>query len=67
MAKDYVQKQTIHFEEAFAPVTHLESVQLLIVLSTMNGCEVHHLDVKLAFICTITSWLRNKGSIKEGV
>ena len=50
VAKGYVQKQGIDFEEAFAPVTRLETVRLLLALAAKNEWEVHHLDVKSAFL-----------------
>ena len=50
VAKGYVQKQGIDFEEAFAPVTRLETVRLLLALAARNGWVVHHLDVKSAFL-----------------
>lgn len=37
LAKGYVQKQGIDFEEIFAPVTRLETVRLLQVVSAKNG------------------------------
>lgn len=50
VAKGYVQKQGVDFEEAFAPVTRLEIVRLLLALAATNSWEVHHLDVKSAFL-----------------
>lgn len=50
MAKGYVKKQGIDFEEVFAPVTRLETVRLLLALAAKNEWEVHHLDVKSAFL-----------------
>lgn len=50
VAKGYVQKQGVDFNEVFAPVTRLETVRLLIALAAKNGWEVHHLDVKSAFL-----------------
>lgn len=50
MAKGYVEKQGVDFEEVFAPVTRLETVRLLLALATKNRWEIHHLDVKLAFL-----------------
>lgn len=50
VAKGYVQRQGIDFEEVFAPVTRLETVHLLLALAAKNSWEVHHLDVKSAFL-----------------
>lgn len=50
VAKGYVQEKVIDFEELFAPVTRLETVRLLLALAAKNSCEVHHLDVKTAFL-----------------
>lgn len=50
VAKGYVQEHGIDFEEIFAPVTRLETVRLLLALSAKNNWEVHHLDVKTAFL-----------------
>lgn len=50
VAKGYVQKLGIDFEEAFAPVTRMETVRLLLALAARNEWEVHHLDVKSAFL-----------------
>lgn len=50
VAKGYVQKQGIDYEEVFAPVTRLETVRLLLALAAKHEWEVHHLDVKSAFL-----------------
>lgn len=50
VAKEYVQKWGVDFEEIFAPVTRLETVRLLLALAAKHGWEVHHLDVKTAFL-----------------
>jgi hypothetical protein len=50
VAKGYVQREGVDFEEVFAPVARLDSVRLLIAMAAQEGWEVHHLDVKSAFL-----------------
>jgi hypothetical protein len=50
VAKGYVQKQGINFEEVFAPVARLDTVRLILALAANRGWQVHHLDVKSAFL-----------------
>jgi len=50
VAKGYVQKQGVDYEEVFAPVARLDTVKLLLALAANRGWEVHHLDVKTAFL-----------------
>lgn len=50
VAKGYIQRYRIDFEEVFAPVTRIETVRFLIALAASNGWEIHHLDVKTAFL-----------------
>ena len=50
MAKGYVQKQGVDFEEVFAPVARLESVRLLLAIAAHYSWEVYHMDVKYAFL-----------------
>ncbi|KAD3069345.1 hypothetical protein E3N88_37225 [Mikania micrantha] len=50
VAKGYIQKQGVDYEEVFAPVARLETVRLVLALSAQNGWPVHHLDVKTAFL-----------------
>lgn len=58
VAKGYVQKRGVDYDEVYAPVTRLETVRLLLALSAKKNWEVHHLDVKTAFL---------NGEIKEDV
>ena len=58
VAKGYVQKHGIDFDEVFAPVARIETVRFIIALAATNGWEVHHLDVKTAFL---------HGELKENV
>jgi hypothetical protein len=50
VAKGYVQRPGIDFEEVYAPVARLESVRLLLAVAAQEGWEVHHMDVKSAFL-----------------
>ncbi|GJV39898.1 zinc finger, CCHC-type containing protein [Tanacetum coccineum] len=38
------------YDEVFAPVARMETVRLILALSAYHGWEVHHLDVKSAFL-----------------
>ncbi|KAG7587705.1 GAG-pre-integrase domain [Arabidopsis suecica] len=58
VAKGYVQRHGIDFEEIFAPVARIETIRFIIALAASNGWEVHHLDVKTAFL---------PGELKEDV
>jgi hypothetical protein len=50
VAKGYVQKQGVDYKEVFAPVARLDTVRLLLALAAQQGWEVHHMDVKSAFL-----------------
>lgn len=45
-----MQKYGVDFEEVFAPVTRLETLRLLLALAAKHEWEVHHLEVKSAFL-----------------
>ncbi|XP_033129820.1 uncharacterized protein LOC103872873 isoform X1 [Brassica rapa] len=50
VAKGYVQKHGIDYDEVFAPVARIETIRLVIALAAARNWEVHHLDVKTAFL-----------------
>nr|GEW82899.1 ribonuclease H-like domain, reverse transcriptase, RNA-dependent DNA polymerase [Tanacetum cinerariifolium] len=50
VAKGYIQQHVIDFEEVFAPVARMETIRLLLAIAATNKWEVHHLDVKSAFL-----------------
>jgi len=50
VAKGYVQRYGVDFEEVFAPVARLKIIRLFVNLASSNGWEIHHLDVKTAFL-----------------
>jgi hypothetical protein len=45
-----VQRPGIDFDEVFTPVARLESVRMLLAVAAHEGWEVHHMDVKSAFL-----------------
>lgn len=55
VAKGYAQKQGVDYEEVFAPVARLETVRLILALATQGSWEVHHMDVKSAFLNGVLS------------
>nr|GEX64148.1 ribonuclease H-like domain, reverse transcriptase, RNA-dependent DNA polymerase [Tanacetum cinerariifolium] len=50
VAKGYIQEHGIYFEEVFVPVARMETIRLLLAIASNNKWEVHHLDVKYAFL-----------------
>ena len=50
VARGFVQREGIDFEEVFAPVARMESVRLLLAMAAAKDWRVHHLDVKFAFL-----------------
>ena len=50
VAKGYAQRQGVDYEEVFAPVARLETVRLILALAAHGKWEVHHMDVKSAFL-----------------
>jgi hypothetical protein len=50
VAKGFVQQQGVDFEEVFAPVARLDTIRFILALVANRGWQVHHLDVKTAFL-----------------
>jgi hypothetical protein len=58
VVKGYSQVQGVDFDDVFAPVARLETVRVLLALAAQGEWEVHHMDVKSAFL---------NGNLKEDV
>nr|GEY42792.1 retrovirus-related Pol polyprotein from transposon TNT 1-94 [Tanacetum cinerariifolium] len=50
VAKGYVQKEGVDFEESFAPVARLEAVRLFIAYAAHKSFTIYQMDVKTAFL-----------------
>ena len=50
VAKGYAQIQGVDYDEVFAPVARLEIVRILLSLAAQGEWEVHHMNVKSAFL-----------------
>lgn len=50
VANGYVQQQGLDSEEVFALVARIESVRPLLAMAAQEGWQVHHMDVKSAFL-----------------
>ena len=58
VAKGFSQVQGIDYNYPFAPAKNMDSVRLVLAITTSKQWEVHHMDVKSAFI---------HGDIKEDI
>jgi hypothetical protein len=45
-----VQKERVDFDDVFAPVARMESVWLILAVTTHEDYKVHHMDVKSTFL-----------------
>ena len=50
VAKEYFQIECFHYDETFTPVTHDDSLRLIIALAAHCGLDTDQLDLKLAFL-----------------
>jgi hypothetical protein len=57
VARGFMQREGINFDDTFAPMARMESVRLF-ALAAQEGWYVHHMDVKSAFL---------NGDLKEEV
>ena len=40
----------IDYDETFAPVANMDSIRLALAIAATKGWEVHHMDLKNAFL-----------------
>jgi hypothetical protein len=50
VAKGFSQVEGIYYNETFSPVEKMNSIHLVLVLSSSHKWEVHQMDVKSAFL-----------------
>ena len=50
MAQGYTQVEGIDFDESFAPVARLESIQILLSIACIMNFKLYQMDVKSAFL-----------------
>ncbi|MCH80809.1 copia-type polyprotein [Trifolium medium] len=50
VARGFLQKHGIDYNEVFAPVARIETVRLVVALACKNRWKMYHLDVKSAFL-----------------
>ena len=50
VAKGYSQVHGIDYNETFAPVAKMDSIRLALAIEALKQGEVHHMDVKCAFL-----------------
>ena len=48
--KCFSQVQGVDYHETFAPVAKMDSIRLVLAISASKHWEVHHMDVKSAFM-----------------
>ena len=58
MAKGYSQVQGLDYNETFALAARMDYIRLVLALATSKRWEVHHMDVKSAFL---------HGDLKEAI
>ena len=50
MARGFLQKPGIDFDEVYAPVTRIETIRIIVSIAACRGWKMHQLDVKSAFL-----------------
>jgi hypothetical protein len=60
VAQGYSQKEGIDYEEAFAPVAHLEEIRILLAFSVAKGFELYQMGEEY-----LLEWVFRGGSLCE--
>ena len=50
VAKGFTQQYWIDYLETYAPVVKLTSLRIILVLAAFYNCEIHHGDIKTAYL-----------------
>ena len=50
VVKGYSQRKGVDYDEIYSPVVRIETIRLLIALAALKDWQIHHLDVKSAFL-----------------
>jgi len=50
VSQGFTQRYGIDYEETFAPIARQETIRMLISLATQKKWNIHHMDVKSAFL-----------------
>ena len=48
--KGYKQTEGLDYYDTYSPMTRINSIRMVLVISTLRNCEVHQMDVKTAFL-----------------
>ena len=66
VAKGFRQSKGIDYFDTYAPVARISSIRTLIFLASIYNFEIHHMDVKTAFLNSYLDediWNNQKGSL----
>ena len=50
VAKGYRKKEGLDYFDTYFPVSRITSIRMLIAIASLNNMEIHHMDVKTAFL-----------------
>ena len=50
LTKGFLQTEGIDYKETFAPITRLDSVCLLLMIAVLLDLDIHHIDIKSAYL-----------------